>query len=177
VAAGAGPRLTPPVERIGALDVDGFLPKRERRSVAATLGGRADTPIIEREKRDFRRAVTSGVVMSPQPAEHLVLLDHGHAGQALAELRRVATVTQVHAPRLVLVRADAGVNERVAQVAGVLAVFCDGQGQLPSDLTNGERWFAAGWAQRFGSKARMGDGEPWDAPEFLPPDEPPEKRS
>jgi hypothetical protein len=115
--------------------------------------------------------------MSPPAPEHLVFLDPGRASEALAELRRVATVTQVHAPRLVLVRADAGVSERVAQVAGVLAVLCDGQGELPSDLTNGERWFAAGWAQRFGSKSRVGDGTSWDAPEFLPPDEPPAKRS
>jgi hypothetical protein len=115
--------------------------------------------------------------MSAPTPEHLVILDPGRASAVLAELRRVATVTQVLAPRLALVRADAGVRERVAALPGVDAVLCDGEGELPSDLTNGERWFAVAWAQRFAAKVRRGDGESWDAAELLPPDAPPRRRS
>jgi hypothetical protein len=109
--------------------------------------------------------------------ELLVIVDPHHVGQVLAELRLWATITQMYAPRLLLVKAEAGVAERVAQVAGVVAVLCDARAVLPSDLTSGERWFAAAWAQRFGFKARWGDGESWDAPESLPPDAPPPRRS
>ena len=45
-------------------------------------------------------------------------------------------------------------------------------GALPPSLTEGERLFAEGWLERQsrGPKERKGEGLPWDAPGFQPPD-------
>jgi hypothetical protein len=109
----------------------------------------------------------------PDPLrEFLVILDPRLADQTLAQLRAIATVTQVLAPRLALVRADAETMARAAQLGGVLAVSDDTLPELPQDLTSSERLFISAWEVRRQPKTRPGEGFSWDAPGFLPPDTP-----
>ncbi|RJF93497.1 hypothetical protein [Sphingomonas cavernae] len=49
---------------------------------------------------------------------------------------------------------------------------------LPSELTDGERLFIEGWRARASKdpKTRKGEGLPWDAPGYQPPDLPPRRK-
>src|SRR5690348_16522964 len=51
------------------------------------------------------------------PREYLVILEPGLAEQARTKVEAVAVVTQVLRPRLLLIRADAQAEERVARIA------------------------------------------------------------
>jgi hypothetical protein len=106
------------------------------------------------------------------PREHLVILELGLADQARAKVEAVAVVTQVLRPRLLLIRADPKAEERVARIAGVVGVYDAAPSQTSSDLSPDERVFIAAWAARRQLKTRPGEGLPWDAPGFLPPDAP-----
>jgi hypothetical protein len=112
--------------------------------------------------------------MQDPPREDLVVLDPGTAGQTLAQLRKIANVTQVLAPRLVLVRAEPALRARIAGVAGVLGVYSDVPPEL-ADLAPAERVFISAWQTRGAPKQRAGDGLSWDAPGFMPPDAPDDK--
>jgi hypothetical protein len=110
--------------------------------------------------------------MPDAPPELLVILEPRLADEALAQLRGVANVTQVLVPRLALVRADPEIVERVARIEGVADVYEDAVSELPADLTPSERVFVSAWEARRQPKTRAGEGLPWDAPGFLPPDPP-----
>jgi hypothetical protein len=103
--------------------------------------------------------------------EALVVID-GEAGRVLDEIEAAAQVTQILAPRLVLVSADAGVLARIAEIPGVGAVYTDVIESPPPDLTPAERVFMSAWELRAGARSRIGDGLPWDATGFDPPDRP-----
>lgn len=114
--------------------------------------------------------------MSPRPAEFLVLLEDGEDG--LERLRRSLQVTQVASPRLAVVEAAEGAGPDALQaIDGVAEVAAAGESlQDASALTDAERLFADAWALRTGDVAgseRPGEGLPWDAPGFTPPDPPP----
>lgn len=108
--------------------------------------------------------------MPPRPAEFLVLLeDEG----GLERLRRSLQVTQVASPRLAVVVAAEGALEAIDGVAEVAGAGESLQDEIA--LTDAERLFADAWAQRTGDVSgaeRPGDGLPWDAPGFTPPDPP-----
>jgi hypothetical protein len=106
------------------------------------------------------------------PREHLVILELGLADQARAKVEAVAVVTQLFRPRLLLIRADANAVERIARIPGVVGVYDAAPSQTPSDLSPEERVFIAAWATRRQPKTRPGEGLPWDAPGFVPPDAP-----
>lgn len=108
--------------------------------------------------------------------ECLVVLELPVAGAALAQLRAVAVVTQVLAPRLALVRADAETMARIATFSGVGAVYCDTPPTLEPAPTPAERVFVAAWAMRRRPKTRRGDGLSWDTPGFDAPDLPKQDR-
>ena len=70
----------------------------------------------------------------PDPLrEFLVLLEPRSADTTLAQLRAIANVTQVLAPRLALVRADSDTMARAAQIGGVLDVSDDTLPELPQE--------------------------------------------
>ena len=112
--------------------------------------------------------------MPDVPRELLIVLDSQPASETLARLRAVANVTQVFPPRLALVLAGPDARTRVAGIQGVLHVLDDPACELPADLTPAERIFAAAWQARQQPKTRPGEGLPWDAPGFEPPDQPDE---
>ena len=110
--------------------------------------------------------------MSDAPRELLIVLESRPASETLAQLRAVANVTQVFLPRLALVQAGPDTMARLARIRGVLHVYDDPARKLPADLTPAERIFAAAWQARQQPKTRTGEGLPWDAPGFEPPDRP-----
>ena len=110
--------------------------------------------------------------MTDVPRELLIVLESRPASETLAQLRAVATVTQVFPPRLALVQAGPDTRTRAARVRGVLQVLDDPTRKLPADLTPAERAFAGAWQARQQPKARAGEGLPWDAPGFEPPARP-----
>jgi hypothetical protein len=132
----------------------------------------------------YQRSYVNGVVPAqggtdsmPDPLrEYLIILEPHLADKALAQLRAIANVTQVLAPRLALVRAHAETMRRAAQIEGVLTVSDDTVPELPQDLTPSERLFVSAWEVRRQPKTRPGEGLPWDAPGFLPPDSPVDRR-
>ena len=115
--------------------------------------------------------------MTDAPQEYLIILESSLANRALGQLAAVATVTQVQPPRLVLIRADPGVRERLVGIAGVMGVYNVTPPGLPSDLTPTERLFISAWAARQQRKSRPGEGLPWDAPGFVAPDAPTDETS
>ncbi len=114
--------------------------------------------------------------MSRPSRELLVILEAGHAGRALADVRVVATVTQVLAPRLALVRVEPDAHARLVVIEGVLGVYDDAPPALPDDFTAAERAFVSGWALRQQTKQRAGDGLSWGDAGFDPPDRPTKRR-
>jgi hypothetical protein len=114
--------------------------------------------------------------MTDPPRELLVMIDPGLGDQALHRLRAVASVTQVLPPRLALVGADPEATDRVTGVVGVLGVYDDTLPDRPPDLTPAEDVFISAWEARRHPKTRRGEGLPWDAPGFLPPDPPTDRR-
>ena len=106
------------------------------------------------------------------PPEFLVLLVDGDDG--LERLRRSLEVTQVASPRLAVVVAAEGALEAIDGVAEIAGAGESLQDEIA--LTDAERLFADAWALRTGDAPggeRPGDGLPWDAPGFTPPDPPP----
>ena len=114
--------------------------------------------------------------MSDPLREFLVVLEPLLADKTLAQLRAITNVTQVLAPRLVLVRTDPETIAHVAQMEGVLDVSDDILPELPQELTPSERLFVSAWEARRQPKIRPGEGLPWDAPGFLPPDSSADRR-
>jgi hypothetical protein len=110
--------------------------------------------------------------MTDVPRELLIVLESRPASETLAQLRAVANVTQVFPPRLALVQAGPDTGARIARIRGVLRVLDDPARKLPADLTPAERTFAAAWQARQQPRTRTGEGLPWDAPGFEPPDQP-----
>lgn len=86
---------------------------------------------------------------------------------------RVARLVQRCPPRLAIVEADPRAQAAIRALPGVRSVT-DGplDEEILRDLTEAERLFAAGWVASRQPKVRAGDGLPWDAPGFDPPDRP-----
>ena len=113
--------------------------------------------------------------MFPPPAELLVRVDHDEAADALARLREKFRVTQVAPPRLAVVERPPDTREpELRDTPGVVAVAGP---EVPEDFKQGlspeEALFVAAWERRMRepkSDGRPGDGLPWDAPGFSPPD-------
>jgi hypothetical protein len=108
--------------------------------------------------------------------EVLVVLEPRAAEKALARLRSVSQVIQVLPPRLAFVLVDAKNMARLARIQGVLKAYDDVPAKFPSDLTASERLFVSAWKARRQPKTRPGEGLPWDAPGYIPPDHSPHRR-
>jgi len=107
------------------------------------------------------------------PEERLVLFAAGRAGVPL-ELAPGVRVSQRLGDRVALVTGGEAALAELALHPDVDDVFSD---EPPADvverLTDEERLFVRAWSSRKVEKVRPGDGLPWDAPGFLPPDLPP----
>jgi hypothetical protein len=111
----------------------------------------------------------------PPPAELLVRVDDDEAADTLARLGERFRVTQVAPPRLAVVEQEPGTHEAgLRDIPGVVAVAGP---EVPDDFRKGlspeEALFVAAWERRMQepqSEDRPGEGLPWDAPGFSPPD-------
>jgi len=125
----------------------------------------------------FAAPAQGGTDTMPDPRrEFLVVLEPRLSDRTLAHLRAIGNVTQVFPPRLALVRAAPDTIVRVARIEGVLSVSDDTLSELPQDFTPSERLFVSAWEARRHLKTRPGEGLSWDAPNFLPPDPPVNRR-
>jgi len=108
-------------------------------------------------------------------SEYLVILEPSAATEALEHLRSGHWVIQVGSPRVVVVVVSPGETPPSSETPGVVAVS---GGALPADiieeLDEQEALFVAAWTSRITGpeKQRRGEGLPWDAPGFEPPDLP-----
>jgi hypothetical protein len=114
-----------------------------------------------------------GPVTEPE-REVLVLLDPARGDEAVADLRMVAQVTQRVPPHVVLVAADAASAGQLTSIVGVVGVYV---GEAPSSvamtgLSEGERIFVDGWAERADLPRGPGGGLSWGDPGYSPPDPP-----
>ncbi len=110
-------------------------------------------------------------------AESLIVLSAEDAAAGLAEIRKRGRVVSVLPPRLLIVELDDDRNEAVRRLPTTQALIADPAEPIPVSLSDSERLFVDAWRQRQQrkDKQRIGDGQPWDAEGFLPPD-PPKKR-
>ncbi|MBI5110819.1 MAG: hypothetical protein HZA68_02475 [Rhodovulum sp.] len=116
-------------------------------------------------------------------SECLVVLSAATAADVLAALRSRFRVTSALPPRLAVVDVDDVEAESALALLratpGVETVLADPAapspgGGVPPGLTADELLFVDAWRQRpaLRSKARPGEGLPWDAEGFEPPDRP-----
>ncbi|CAL8973654.1 hypothetical protein RHODGE_RHODGE_00345 [Rhodoplanes serenus] len=111
-------------------------------------------------------------------SECLVVLSAATAADVLAALRSRFRVISALPPRLAVVDVDDGEAEsalvRLRATPGVETVLADPAAPIPGGLTGDELLFVDAWRQRpaLRSKARPGEGLPWDAEGFEPPDRP-----
>ena len=101
----------------------------------------------------------------------LVIFDPSRAEDALADAAGTVTVTQRLLPRLAIVEGDPDRVAALRQLPGVTGVF---QGPVSEtvlrELNPDERLFAGAWARgRAPKPERRGQGMPWDAEGFEPP--------
>jgi hypothetical protein len=119
--------------------------------------------------------------VASEPTELLVVLDEDAAEDALKRVRDAFRVTQVASPRLAIVESPRSEGEAsLRAIPGVVAVAgTDVPAELISRLSPEEELFVAAWSLRMAEgprKERRGEGLPWDAPGFSPPDAPPGER-
>jgi hypothetical protein len=107
--------------------------------------------------------------------EFLVILDPLTAAEAQERLRSSHRVTQVGSSRVVVVAVSPEETPPSPSTPGVVAVS---SGAPPpgvvEELDEQEAMFVTAWASRMTGpeKQRRGEGLPWDAPGFEPPDRP-----
>jgi hypothetical protein len=107
--------------------------------------------------------------------EFLVILDPLTAVEAQEQLRSNHRVTQVGSPRVVVVSVSRDETPPSPSTPGIVAVS---RGEPPTgvieELDEQEAMFVTAWASRMTGpqKQRRGEGLPWDAPGFEPPDRP-----
>jgi hypothetical protein len=127
----------------------------------------------KQDRKDVRR-VFEASGRGGDGGEFLVILEPAAAEEALEHLRSGHQVTQIGSPRVV-VAVSPGEAPPSPSIPGVVAVS---GGAMPPDigeeLDEREALFVAAWVSRMKGpeKQRRGEGLPWDAPGFEPPDPP-----
>jgi hypothetical protein len=121
---------------------------------------------------DYVAAIQRGGLFRMSTA--LVIVNESHADDVLSQVGQFVKVTQRLPPRLAIVEGEDRQLEAVRTLPGVIAV-CEGPvpDSVLQQLHPTERLFADGWtAGRQPKTARPGEGLPWDAEGFQPPDIP-----
>lgn len=110
--------------------------------------------------------------------EWLIILSDEGADEARKRLSAHHRIVQVASPRVVVVQSPEKVEPDMPlrSIPGVVTVT---DGEAPPEVMEGldesEALFVAAWSSRIKqgpSKERRGEGLPWDAPGFEPPDPP-----
>jgi hypothetical protein len=103
----------------------------------------------------------------------LVVVEESQADTVLPRVNQLVQVTQRLPPRLAIVQGEKGQLEAVSKLPGVVSVS---EGSVPDSVLKGlnptERIFADAWVLSRKPKVRPGEGLPWDAEGFQPPDKP-----
>ncbi len=114
--------------------------------------------------------------MMAEVEELLVIFGDDGAEEALAELSNRRPVTHVVSRRVVVVQHPTDEPDvDIRAIPGVAAVMA---AEVPPEflatLDETEAMFVTAWSSRKGKpkKERSGEGLPWDAPGFEPPDPP-----
>ena len=106
----------------------------------------------------------------------LVLMRKDSTPSHLERLQHQYKVISLLRPRVLVFDIDEQLAAQLRDDPEVVGVFT---GEVPEEvltqLDPGERLFVSAWQQRSADKKRRGDGLPWDAPGFVPPDLPPRK--
>lgn len=107
-------------------------------------------------------------------AERLVVLSPAAGHAALAELQARYPVLGTLPPRLAVADLDDGQADALRRLPSTEAIISDPAEPLPPSLIESERLFGQAWQRRRqgGVRERPGEGLPWDAGGFLPPDPP-----
>lgn len=114
--------------------------------------------------------------MDARGDEVLVILDPGSSRAAHERIHSQHRVTQRVSARVFVIQrpADLAALRATSGVRGVA------EGRVPAELLRGldetETLFVQAWSEResMRSKTRPGEGLPWDAPNRIPPDPPPD---
>ena len=100
----------------------------------------------------------------------LLIIDGLHNETVMLRVAELATVTQRLPPRLAIVE---GEPDRLASIHGIPGIISMFEGSVPEamlrQLNPTERLFAEAWAESRRPKSRIGEGLPWDAEGFEPP--------
>ena len=92
--------------------------------------------------------------------------------RVMSELKTRYRVKALVPPRLAVMELEQSQMADLERLAGVEAVLTGPSSPLPASLTESERLFISAWQQPRGDKQRKGEGLPWDAEGYLPPDKP-----
>lgn len=105
--------------------------------------------------------------------EVLVIFSEPPNQRVVTDLKTRYRVKALVPPRLAVVEVEQPQVADLERLAGVeLVLMGPSSAALPASLTESERLFISGWQQRRGDKRRKGEGLPWDAEGYQPPDKP-----
>ncbi len=110
--------------------------------------------------------------------EVLILFKEPPSQRAVADLKVRYAVKALAPPRIAALHLQESQLQDLERMPGLAAVLKGPSSPLPASLTEQERLFIAGWQQQQegeGGKRRKGEGLPWDAEGYLPPDTPKSK--
>jgi len=104
-------------------------------------------------------------------AQALLIFEGLQKESVLSRVAELVRVTQILPPRLAIVEGDPDRLTAIQSIPGIISIF---EGRVPEttllQLDPTERLFAEAWAESRRSKSdRVGDGLPWDAEGFEPP--------
>ena len=110
--------------------------------------------------------------------EVLILFKEPPSRQAVADLKARYAVKALAPPRIVVLHLQESQLQDLQRMPGLEVVLKGPSSPSPASLTEQERLFITGWQQQQqgeGGKHRKGEGLPWDAEGYLPPDRPTSK--
>ena len=100
----------------------------------------------------------------------LLIFDALQTDSVLSRVAELASVKQRLPPRLAIVEGDSDQLASIRSIPGIISIF---EGTVPEttlqQLNPTERLFAEAWAESRRPKSRIGEGLPWDAEGFEPP--------
>ncbi|MDR4479556.1 MAG: hypothetical protein R3B37_07420 [Nitrospira sp.] len=107
--------------------------------------------------------------------EVLIIFKAPPSPRVVADLRSRFAVKALAPPRIAVLHLQENQVQDLQRMPGLEAVLQGPSSPSPPSLTEQERLFITGWQQQQqgeGGKRRKGEGLPWDAEGYLPPDRP-----
>jgi hypothetical protein len=108
----------------------------------------------------------------PELVEVIVVFAEAPNQRVVTEFKTHYRVKALVPPRLIVLEIEQSQVADLERLTGVEAVLTGPSTPLPASLMESERLFISGWQQQRGDKRRKGEGLPWDAEGYLPPDKP-----